>query len=188
MTFPSELQTLIDEGRFAVRGLIQFRFGGGTKGVWNGPDYFEHEGVTYKPNSLISVQDIAAGLGTAAAPITIEMPASADFGLTPDMLANIESEEYKGRTVLIGDAYFHPDTRELLHVEWNYEGRIDTIDHVVESGTMRLVANVETRALDNHRDGYRMASHEDQQLVSPGDMFFEHAAKVPFETFPITLG
>lgn len=187
MTYPSALQDALDEGRFAARGLIRFQFGDGTHGVWNGTGEFVWNGVTYKPNALISVDDIGLQMGTAAAPLTIEMPESADFGVSPDMLAEIETLDYKGRPVTIYDAYFHPDTRELLHVEPLYSGYIDYIDHVHGRDGMKLVGHVETTALDNHRDGYRSASHADQQLVSPGDRFFEHAATVQHETFEITL-
>lgn len=192
MSYPSALEDLIEDGRFAVRGLVRFQFGTGTIGFWNGTGTLEYEsfagaGVKYLPNSLLSFSEIPLGMGTAAVPMTIEMPESSDFGITPDLLAQIETLDYKGRPVTIYDAYFDPDTRELLHVEPLYRGYVDTIDHVVEDGQMKLVAHVETAALDNHRDGYRMASHEDQQLVSSGDLFFEHAAKTGVETFEITL-
>lgn len=187
MSYPPALEARLDEGRFAVRGLIKFEFGTGTYGVWNGTGNFVWDDVTFKPNSLIGVDDIDLETGTGSAPLTIELPESADFGITPDMLASIEGHDYKGRPVTIYDAYFDPETRELLHVEPLHSGYIDFIDHVVDSGEMRLVGHVETSALDNHRDGYRSASHADQQLLSPGDMFFEHAARVQFETFDITL-
>lgn len=192
MSYPSALEDLIEAGRLAVRGLIRFDLGTGTYGVWNGTGPLTYEdfagaGVTYQPNALISVSDIPLGMGTAAIPLTIEMPESADWGLTPDRLAEIESEDYKGRPVTIYDAYFDPDTRELLHVEPLYRGYVDTIDHLVEDGVMKLVGHIETAALDNHRDGYRSASNADQQLVSAGDRFFEHAATVRSETFTITL-
>lgn len=187
MSYPPALEAMIDEGRFAVRGLAKFEFGTGTYGVWNGTGDLIHEGVTYRQNSLITIEDIGLSMGTAAVPLIIELPESADFGLTPDRLAEIEEEDYKGGPVTIYDAYFNPDTRVLVHVEPLYAGYIDTIDHVVEGGQMKLVGRVETLALDNHRDGYRSASHADQQLVSAGDMFFEHASRVKTEIFEITL-
>lgn len=187
MSYPPALEALIDAGRFAVRGLIKFQFGDGTFGVWNGTGDLVWDDVTYRPNSIISIDDIALQMGTAAAPLTITLPESADFGITPDMLASIEEHDYKGRPVTIYDAYFDPDTRALVHVEPLYAGYLDYIDHVRDGDGVKLVGHVETMALDNHRDGYRSASHADQQLISPGDMFFEHAARVQFETFKIKL-
>lgn len=187
MAFPSRLQQLLDEGRVAIRGLIKYQWGTGIYGVWNGKGAFVWGGITYHANQLVSVEDIAVGLGTAAYPLTIEMPARADFGYTEDKLASIEQQEYKRRPVTIYDAFFDPDTRELLHVEPLYYGYVDTVDHVREEGTMKLVIHIETSALDNHKDGYRSASHEDQQLVSPGDQFFQYASLVKTEKHEITM-
>jgi hypothetical protein len=187
MTLPSTVTDLLDEGRAAVRGLVKFEFTTGTYGAWNGTGVLTYAGLDYHPNSLISVEDVPMGLGSDAVPLTIEMPESADFGITPDVLAGIETVGYKGAPVTIYDAYFEPDTRELLHVEALYSGYIDYIDHSNDGEGFKLVGHIETSALDNHRDGYRSASNADQQLVSAGDKFFEHAAKVQTETFKITL-
>lgn len=187
MSYPSELEALLESGRVAIRGLLRVTLGSGTFGLWNGVGDFEYAGVTYRGNSLITIEDIPTDLGSQAVPLRIELPASADFGITPDMLSEIEQEDYKGRPIVIFDAFFEPDTRNLIHVEPLYSGFIDTIDHVRGNGEFKLVVNVETTALDNHRDGYRSASNADQQLVSAGDRFFEHAGMVRNETFKVTF-
>ncbi|MFP3649152.1 hypothetical protein, partial [Paraburkholderia sp. SIMBA_054] len=74
-----------------------------------------------------------------------------------------------------------------LHVEPLYYGYVDTIDHVRDERSMKLVIHIETSALDNHKDGYRSASHEDQQIVSPGDRFFQYASLVKTEKHEITM-
>ena len=186
MSFPARLQTLLAEGRLVVRSLGDFLFGTGAWYIWNGASELTWNGHTYIPNQLIAIEEPPQQLGSEALPITITMPTRADFGVTPDKLAQIESVDYKGRTVILYDAYFDPDTRELLHVEPMYRGYIDTIEHVIDGGEMVLRANIETAALDNHRDGYRTASHEDQQMISPGDRFFEYASTVRHENFYIT--
>lgn len=187
MTLPSAVTDLLDQGRAAVRGMVKFEFSTGTYGTWNGTGTLTYAGLDYQQNALISIEDIPLGMGADAVPLTIEMPESADFGITPDVLAQIETVGYKGAPVTVYDAYFEPDTRNLLHVEPIYGGYIDTIDHTSDGSGFKLVGHVETSALDNHRDGYRSASNADQQLVSPGDMFFEHASRVQTETFKITL-
>jgi hypothetical protein len=186
MAFPTRLQQLLEEGRIVVRSLGEFQFGTGFWYMWNGASEFAWNGNTYIPNQLIAIEEPPYQMGAEALPITITMPTAADYGVTPDKLAQIESVDYKGRTVILSDAYFDPDTRELLHVEPMYRGYIDTIDHVIDGGEMVLKANVETSALENHRDGYRTASHEDQQLISPGDKIFEYASTVKRENFYIT--
>jgi len=186
MAFPTRLQQLLDEGRIVVRSLGEFQFGTGFWYMWNGSSEFTWNGNKYTPNQLIAIEEPAEQMGAEALPITITMPTAADYGVTPDKLAQIESVDYKGRTVILSDAYFDPDTRELLHVEPMYRGFIDTIDHETDGGEMVLRATVFTSALENHRDGYRTASHEDQQLISPGDKFFEYASVVKRENFHIT--
>jgi len=186
MAFPTRLQQLLAEGRIVIRSMGDFMFGTGTWYMWNGMSELVWNGNTYLPNQLIGIEEPPFEMGSEALPITITMPAAADFGITPDKLAQIESLDYKGRTVILYDAYFDPDTRQLLHVEPMYRGYIDTIDHAFDNGEFVLKANIETTALENHRDGYRTASHEDQQLVSPGDKFFEYASTVRRENFHIT--
>lgn len=185
MSFPTDLQDLADEGRLAVRSGVHMALGTGTYGFWNGKGTLPYGGVDYWPNSLITVADLVYGLGTAAASFTIELAAKQD--ITPDKLAGIEGEDYKNRPLTIYDFYFHPDTGALLHAEPMAYGFIDTVDHVTQGGERKLIGNILSGAIDNHRDGYRSASHEDQQLVSPGDKIYEHASKTKHEYFDIEL-
>lgn len=187
MAFPTRLQTLLDEGRASIRSAIRFEFGTGTYGFWNGKGNITFGSLIYWPNSLIEVEEAANSTGTAAIPLTVKLPARS--GLTPDKLALIEQEDYKNRPCIMYDFYFDPDDKRggLLHSEPTYSGYVDTIEHIFEDGEIYLKGNIETLALDNFRDGYRSASHEDQQLVSPGDKFLEFASKVKNEYFDIEL-
>lgn len=187
MAFPTRLQQLLAEGRVIVRSMGDFRFGTGTWHMWNGIAELQWGGNTYIPNQLIAIEEPPFQMGAEALPIVITMPTATDFGITPDILAQIESVDYKGRTVILYDAYFDPDTHELLLVEPMYRGFLDTIDHSFDNGEFVLKANIETSALENHRDGYRSASHADQQLVSAGDKFFEYASVIKRENFFITV-
>lgn len=188
MTFPTRLQEVLDEGRAVIRSLIKIECGTGTCGFWNGNADLSWSGLTYWPSTLISVSEPVYGVGSAAANFAVELVAKRDFGLEPDKLLLIENEDYKGRPVTVYDAYFDPDDRgALLHVEPMLFGYCDTVDHSTERGEAKLVANIIDGRLDNHRDGYRSASHEDQQLVAPGDKFFEFASRVRSEYFDIKL-
>jgi hypothetical protein len=185
MSFPTELQELLDEGRAVVRSLIKFEFGTGTYGIWNGTGTLPYGGVDYIPNRLVTVEMGAFALGTQAVPMTIRMIEDKDAGITPNSLASIEDEDYKNRPVTLYDAFFHPDTQALLHVEPLHGQYADYLDHVIEQGKAAIIGHLEGRAIDNHREGYRTASHADQQLISAGDMFFEHAGKVRTDYFDI---
>lgn len=187
MTFPTRLQTLLDEGRIAIRSGLKFEFGTGTYCLTNNKYELVSGGNTFIPNGIIEVEEPVDTLGTASVPLKIRLPAALDFGLTPDKLRLIENEDYKGKPVTLYDFYIDPDDRSLLHTEPQFYGYVDTIDHVSGPGEYALVANVETSALDNFRDGYRTASDADQQLVSPGDKFFQYAGTTKHEYFDIKL-
>jgi hypothetical protein len=185
MSFPTRLQTVLSEGRGVIRSGIKIACTTGTYGFWNGKGDITVAGQLYWPNALITVSEPVYGLGTAASTFTAELVAKRDSGLTPDKLLLIENEGYKDAPVTVYDFYFDPDDRSFLHAEPGAYGFIDTIDHSRDNGEKKLIANVRSGAIANHRDGYRTASHEDQQLVSPGDMFFKEASQVKHQTFDI---
>lgn len=185
MSFPTRLQTVLNEGRAVVRSGMKVVCTTGTYGFWNGKADITIEGQLYWPNTLIEVSEPVYGLGTAASTFSISLVAKRDNGLTPDKLALIEGEGYKDAPVTVYDFYFDPDDRSFLHAEPGAFGFIDTIDHTRDSGNKGLLANVRSGAIANHRDGYRTASHQDQQLVSPGDMIFQYASVVRHEKFDI---
>lgn len=187
MSYPARLEQLLDEGRSVVRGLLKIVMSTGTYRFWTGNYDLDWDGGTWKPNQLMEVEEPEYAAGMAAAEFRLILPEASDFGVTPDVLDQIEALPYKGAAVTVYEADFDPDTRELLHVEPLAFGYIDTLDHERGEGNARLVAHVISGALDNHRDGYRTASHEDQQLVSPGDLGFEHAGKVRTEYFDIQI-
>lgn len=180
-------EDLIESGNFALRSAAKFEFGTGTYGIWNGLGTINILGIDYISNLLASFDDAPYALGTQAIPLTITMVESADDGITPNSLAQIEDEDYKNRPVTIYDLYFDPDTSELIHVEPLRTGYVDFIDHVFENGLASIVGHLETRAIDNFRDGYRSASNADQQLISPGDRGLEYASIVKKESFDISF-
>jgi hypothetical protein len=187
MSFPSELVDALNAGRVAVRSLIKFEFGEGTYGIWNGIGVLPWNGTDYVPNKLVSVEEPPAMLGTQALPIVITMTEDPNSGMTPETLLEIEDLDYKNKPVTIYDAYFDPDTQALLHVIPMWSGYVDFVDHEVKNRQAVIVGHIESRAIDNHRDGFRTASHEDQQLVSPNDLFFEHASTTRTDYYDITF-
>lgn len=187
MSFPTRLQEVLSEGRAVIRSGVKIACTTGTYGFWNGKGNIVVDGLTYWPNALITISEPVYGLGTAASTFTMELVPKRDSGLTPDKLLLIEDEGYKNAPVTVFDFYFDPDDRSFLHAEPGAYGFLDTVDHSREDGDKKLVGNVRSGAIANHRDGYRTASHQDQQLVSPGDRFFEFASTVKHEYFDITF-
>lgn len=175
---PPEVLTLLNEGRTNIRGMMRFDFGTGTYGFIKANAPLVWNGITYHPGGILEISDLSGSTGIAAQQFTISISASPDDGLTPEVLQQIEQEDYRDRPVRIYDAHFHPDTGELLHVQPVRRGYIDTIEHITneENGYM-TVANCETRALDYTRTNGRTRSDADQNRRRAGDLFFQHASK-----------
>jgi len=110
----------------------------------------------------------------AAQGLTIELAASPNDGLTPEVLATMEQEVWHQRPVTISCMFFHPETSALLFVEPLYRGFIDTIEYT-QGPDAKLVAQCESRALDNSRENYRMRSTNDQHLIDAQDDFYSFA-------------
>lgn len=176
MTLPSSVINLLDEGRITIVGLIRFDFGTGTYGFAKSATGLTWSGLTYQPGGMIQVSDFVSGTGTSAQQFTIELAASPDDGLTPEVLQQIELEDYRDRPVTIYDAYLHPDTGQLLHVEPLRRGYIDQLRHEESDEGYKLVAECETRALDYSRSNYRKRNAADQERRNPGDKFYLNAA------------
>jgi len=176
MTLPSSVINLLDDGHITIVGLIRFDFGSGTYGFAKSATGLSWSGLTYQPGGMIQVSDFMAGTGTSAQQFTIELAASPDDGLTPDVLQEIETEDYRDRPVTIYDAYLHPDTSALLHVEALRRGYIDQLRHEEGDEGYKLVAECETRALDYSRSNYRKRNAADQERRNSGDKFYLNAA------------
>ncbi|WPE19967.1 DUF2163 domain-containing protein [Shinella zoogloeoides] len=174
----SEVKDLYDAGRIATRQMIRFDFGTGTYGYIADKDEFTHGGLTYQPFGLIEVSDLGGGVGTTAdGNFTLRLAASEEFDLTPEMLTQIEDEDYRDRPVRVMDAHFHPDTGALLQVETVARGYIDTMEHFESpEGGAYIEAACEGRQLDYTRKNGRFRTNADQKKRDEGDMFFEHSA------------
>lgn len=175
----AEVKALYDAGRISTRQMIRFQFGSGTYGFIAAAESLTYAGVEYKPFGLIKVSDLGNGVGTTGdGNFTLTLAESPDYGLTPDVLIQIESEDYRDRPVQVMDAHFHPETGALIQVETLARGYLDVIEHRVdpELGYV-LEARCEGRQLDYSRHNGRVRSVADQQRRAPGDRFFEHAAK-----------
>lgn len=174
-----EVQALYDEGRVKTRQMLRFQFGSGLYGFISDRSPLTHQGLEYVPFGLIKVSDIENGSGTSAnGGFTLTLAESPDDGLTPEILMQIEDEDYRDRPVTVYDAHFHPDTGALLQVEAVARGYLDTIDHDEQPDTGKvLIARCEGRQLDYSRKNGRKRSMTDQQRRKLGDKYFEHSGK-----------
>lgn len=174
----NEVKALYDEGRIITRQMIAFYFGTGTYGFIADNDELTYGGITYKPFGLIEVSDLGGATGTEAdVNFTLRLAESPDDDLTPEMLMQIEEEDYRDRPVRVMDAHFHPDTGALLQVETVARGYVDTIQHLFDADAGAYIEAVcEGRQLDYSRKNGRFRSSADQRRRDEGDKFFEHVS------------
>ena len=173
-----ETQAALDAGRIVVRVGIVFDFGT-QYAFWGGEGPFTWSSITFQPGgSLLEISDIPSVGDMTAESVTVTLRALPDAGLTPDVLATIESEDYHQAPATIYQLLFDPDTRALLTGIRHYAGYVDQIAHVDEGHSYALQATLESRARDHTKTGYRMRTTADQALVSPGDLFFQHVSTV----------
>jgi len=182
-TLTPQLLELLDKGTLKIAQLMRFDFATGTYGFWTGRADFDYNGLTYVPGGIISVSAIQGQLSMAAQGLKIELPASPDDGLTPDVLATMEQEVWHQRPVTIYEAFFHPVTHMLLFVEPLYRGFIDTLEYI-NGQDAKMIISCESRALDNAREGYRMRSLNDQHLIDGQDNFYSFAESAGKVTIP----
>ncbi|MDP9809349.1 hypothetical protein J2W42_002197 [Rhizobium tibeticum] len=178
MTLTAEVKALYDAGRISTRQMVRIQLGSGVYGFIARREPLTYAGVVYRPFGLIEVSDIGGGTGTAAdGGFTLTLAESKEFGLTPEILTEIESEDYRDRPVVVYDAHFHPDTGALIQIEPVARGYLDVIEHNVDDTRgYYLSARCEGRQLDYSRQNGRKRTVADQQRRDAGDRFFEHAA------------
>lgn len=183
-SFDSDTLDLLDSGRIVTRALMEFQFGTGTYGFWDGVGTMVYAGLTYVgAGSLISIDDLDYVSDLSSAAITFRLTAVPNSDLTPDVLASIESETYHGRPVILRRAYIHPDTRALVSVERIWRGYLDQVSHSYTiGGEAVLEMSCESRARDNTRRGYRTYSDADQRRIDADDGGFRHAATAAAQT------
>lgn len=179
MTLSTAVKNLYNEGRISTRQMIRFQFGSGIYGLIARSEPLTFEGVLYKPFGLIEVSDLGGGTGTTAdGSFTLTLAESPDDGLTPEVLIQIEDEDYRDRPVRVMDAHFHPDTNELLQVETVARGYLDVVEHAIDQDRGYVItARCEGRQLDYSRTNGRVRSTADQRRRAPADRFFEHAGR-----------
>lgn len=177
--FNTAITAALDEGRIRYAGMIRFDLGEGAFGFIRRSSPYDFGGLTYEPlpEGILSVTDFSGTTGTAADGFAVELSASPDDGLTPDVILQIESYDYRDRPVTIYDLFVDPDTgaaqADPVAVARGYINAIVHIDDPDRGFVAR--AECESRAIDYSRTNGRIRSVTDQQRRAATDTFFEQA-------------
>jgi hypothetical protein len=153
----------------------------GLIGFFSGIGTFEWSGVTFTgAGTLFEIDTIGSSMDGSAVPLVIRLNGDARAGLTPTVLATIESVQYRGRPVTVYRRYMHPETYAELSTELIYRGKIDTMVHKIQEGEQAVLeCHTENVLIDLARSGYRMRSDADQRLIDANDGSMRFTSTVP---------
>lgn len=149
--------------------LVEMYFDSGTLYIAGLPFPFTYLGNTYLP---------ALGLGTVQQIIETDNEVQGlSFTISGVPEASISlalSEPVQGRRVVVRQCALVGTTVEVDDSAW--EGQLDvmTVDDSGPTATITVTAEHALAAWAEPRQ--ILHSHEDQQLISPGDMFYEYAS------------
>lgn len=180
INFPPALKTLLNEGRVEFAGMIRFDFGTGSFGFIRAEAPYTFGGITFQPfpAGILTVSDLPYSSGTSADGFTILFSENDELGLTPNIMQNVEFQDYRDRPVTIYDLHRHPDTGAVLgNPIVRKKGYINVIDHIKEPDQgFYINIQCETRTIDYNRTNGRNRTNEDQLRRSSTDNGFIHAA------------
>lgn len=161
LSIPSEVQTLVESGRFAVRLMIRFDLDDGAQGLWN-------------DNYDVTVDDCPYyGIGGNLQTDEFSGSASLDVdnldfqitGLSSEARAVIDNENWHQRpaTVLIA---FLDDSGVVIYTLPRYSGFLDSCQFVDQAdGTSVLHVIIENNNRELDRSTGRIRSDSDQRSV-----------------------
>lgn len=177
-SYDAPTQAALAASGIVRRGMILFQFPSGNYGFWDGGEPIVYNSITFKPGGqLIEVNAGEQTLGLDANAITLKLYANPDGGLTPNVLATIEAEDYAQRPVTIYKAIFNADTRALISVIPVWRGYVDTIIHHIGEPHY-IEGRCQSRSIDYTKRGTALASNAQQQQISPGDLGLEYAGTI----------
>lgn len=172
-------------GNWVKNWFIRFDFDGDLYGIHAGTfGTINFEGLDYAgAGSLLEIEQIDQSVDLSASPIVVRLRAQPDDeGLTPDVLATIDTQPWKNAPVTLTRVYFDPATGAVVKATQWFGGFVDTIEHDENvGGEYALVGTFEPRSLDHSRRGHRMSGDADQRLIDADDAFFEHSARTRTE-------
>lgn len=170
-------QAALEAAGIIMRSMILFDFPSGYYGFWTGIGIKTWNSIEFVGSgSLIEVNRDDENIALEASAVTATLRANPELGITADILASIESENYRNRPVTIYRALLNKTTLQFIDdpiVVW--KGLVDRFSHEESSeGEYVLVGHFESRAIDYTRRGAAVRSSAQQNLVSAGDLFFDY--------------
>jgi hypothetical protein len=155
--------------------FVELAFTSGAVRVWSGLGDFTWNAATWTgAGTLMGVSSIEETEEVRSAGITLTLS-----GVPNVMLSLALAEPYQGRACVVHIGALNTNTNALIGSPYTvFKGKMDlmTIDEGQEESTIAVSA--ESRLVDLERARERRYDHHDQQIVHPGDMFFEYVPSI----------
>lgn len=188
-TYSTAGQTALASGAILKRRLILFELPAGDYGFWDGDQPITPvdgsggavvddpaSGQTFQVGGSLFEIDVGTfGADGAAPELKVRLRSvAASPTLTPDVLAEIFSTDYKNGRVSVFRALFSASTGALIEVALRARGYLDSVQYVEQPsadgpGLAYLEARVESPLVEAQRKGAHDRNHESQKLTFPGD-------------------
>lgn len=174
-TLTVDQEAALQAAGILVRDMILFDLPSGYFGFWTGQGIRTWNTIDWVGvGSLIEVKRENENISLEAGAVVASLKAQPDLGITSNVLASIENEDYKNRPVTIYRALLNRTTWAFIDdpfILW--QGLIDYFSHDTSAnGEEILSCHMESRAIDYTRRGASVRSTEQQLLVSANDKFF----------------
>lgn len=191
LSLPSEVITLLNSGRFAIRHLLRVDLDDGAQGAWNGAYELEVEGVTYMPLAgNMSIEEVPGSVELDAERVKIGIG-----GLLPAITEIVEGVGWHQRPAVLSLAFVN-DASEVIHVLPRFSGFLDHVTIAdAADGLSEISVEIESNNRGLYRSSTRVRSDNDQRRVSASDGFFKYAtaaaidAQIPWgrkgEQYPV---
>ena len=183
----SATQSQLDTGRISRLDIIIMDFASGLHGfnssvgpwIWEDSPFAGADIRTEGAGSIISISPVNQSSEVSENSWVVTMRMTEDNRIDPDVLSAIEDETYHLRPIYFFQAFFNPDTRELLSVEPLFRGRIDQVGHTENLDSYQLDFRCNDRFRDIRQSNNRVRTDADQRLIDVNDRGLEHVSEVP---------
>lgn len=176
------VKSLIDKGSLVRLDLIRFDLPGRSVGYHRGGRSFTFNGLVYKPNRFLRLDDMTSAVGNGSTVRT------AGFSNIPtddpdDLIAKIEQFDYLNAPVVISHLAGIRDTNEVVGILVSYIYEIDKVSFSKggqkEDGTSSLNIEIDLEPPGRSARGatlVRRSQSEQQFDNDPNDTCFEYAS------------
>jgi hypothetical protein len=171
LSLPSDVITLLNSGRFALRYMVRIDLASGSRGVWNGDYDVTVSGVVYEGLSgNLTIEEIPGSHELDADRALVRLT-----GLASEVHAMMDGNAWHQRPAVLSLAFLN-DAGAVIHSIPRFSGFADRapISDAADA-TSEIAMEIESNNRGLYRSSQRSRADNDQRRVSGSDGFFKYA-------------